>query len=139
MIYVKIKLLKGGKLPEKKHSGDACFDCYARESVEIYDGDRKKVPLGFAMEIPQGYEAVIRPRSGLSSHRIDCCIGTIDSNYRGEVNAIIQNSSDEIIKITKGDRICQIAIRESPQVMFDIVDELNPSERNENGFGSTGV
>ena len=139
MIYAKIKLLENGKLPEKKHSGDACYDCYARESVEIYDGDRKKIPLGFALELPQGYEAVIRPRSGLSSHYVDCCIGTIDSNYRGEVNAIIQNWSDEILKIHKGDRICQMAIREVPQVMFEKVDELSPSDRNENGFGSTGI
>ena len=86
-LKVKIKLLEGGKLPEYKRDGDVCLDCYAREDVEVSFGERELIPLGFALELPEGYEAVVRPRSGLSFKGLEGAIGTIDTNYRGEVKA----------------------------------------------------
>ena len=136
---VKIKLIEGGKLPEFKHSDDACCDCYARVGTEVKAGERKLVPLGFALELPIDYEAVIRPRSGLTSKGIDSAIGTIDAGYRGEVMACIINNSDEDIDILEGARICQMAIRKVPAIEFEVYQSLSTTERGDKGFGSTGV
>lgn len=135
---VKIKLINGGKMPAYKRIGDACLDCYSNEDVFIPLLCRKVIGLGFAMELPQGFEGVIRPRSGMSTNGIDEVIGTIDSNYRGEVKAIIINNSTENITIKKGDRICQLAIRKTEEISFIPVEELNESNRGANGFGSSG-
>ena len=141
VVEVKIKVLEGGKLPEYKRFGDVCMDCYAREEVVIEPGQRKLVPLGFALELPFGYEAVVRPRSGLSFNGIDVSIGTIDTNYRGEVMACVEHNMKFASNyvIVKGDRICQLAIREAPTIKWDVVDELSETERGANGFGSSGV
>lgn len=140
-IVGKVVLVDGGRLPEKKIEGDACLDCYARleNPVKIKIGMRQLIPLGFKIQLPELTEAVIRPRSGLTSKSIDVAIGTIDSNYRGEVMACIINNSKEHIEINNGDRICQLAIRRYSPVIFDVVDKLDDSNRGENGFGSTGV
>jgi len=138
-LKVKIKLFDGGKLPEYKREGDVCLDCYARESVDISKGKRKLVPLGFALELPIGWEAVIRPRSGNTKGGVDIGIGTIDTNYRGEVMACIINNSDMDLLATRGERICQLAIRESPKIEWEVVDELSETERGANGFGSSGI
>ena len=135
---VKIKLMENGKMPEFKRAGDACLDCYSAEDIVINPGNRSLIKLGFAMEIPEGYEGVIRPRSGLSSKGIDECIGTIDSNYRGELKAIIINNATEPYYINFGDRICQLAIRKTENINFIQVEELDDSVRGINGFGSSG-
>ena len=139
--YVKVKavVVEGGTLPAYKRVGDACMDCYSRITTQIEPGHRALVPLGFLMELPFGYEGVIRPRSGLTSGEIDEAIGTIDSNYRGEVKGCIINNSSEVLYIEKGDRICQLAIREAPLIKWDVVEELSETERGANGFGSSGV
>lgn len=136
---VKIKQIDGGQLPIYKRDGDVCMDCFARKDATILCYDRVLVPLGFALELPKGYEAVIRPRSGLSKSGVDNCIGTIDTNYRGEVMACVVNNTKDILYIEKGQRICQLAIREAPQVEWDIVEELSDTERGGNGFGSSGM
>ena len=140
-VEVKIKLIDGGLLPEAKTEGAVCADCYARtpfeEEIVIPVGERRLIPLGFAMEIPDGYEAVIRPRSGLSSKGIDETVGTIDTDYRGEVKGCLVNNSKEDFVVHNGDRICQIAIRQVPKIMFTITDNLSETERGEGGFGST--
>lgn len=138
---IKIVLEENGKLPVFKREGDACLDCYSAEDVTIEYGKRKLVNLGFKIAIPKGYEGVIRPRSGLTSHGTDNGIGTIDSNYRGVVKAcIINNDEDEKpIEIKIGDRICQLAIRKTEEVELEVVSELDETERGENGFGSSGV
>lgn len=141
---IKIKLIEGGKLPAYKTSGAACADCYARvdyakNGVIIPPGCRALIPLGFAIELPEGYEAVIRPRSGLTSKYIDEAIGTIDCDYRGEVKGCIINNTGSEIKINNQDRICQMKIQEAKQFEFEQVEELSETERGENGFGSTGV
>ena len=99
MVDVKIKIIAGGRLPEFKTEGAVCADCYARincHSFEIPKGKRAKIPLGFAIELPEGWEAVIRPRSSLTFVGIDNGIGTIDEDYRGEVSAEVINNSDEV-------------------------------------------
>ena len=139
---VNIKLFENGQNPVFKHDGDACADCYARiagGSIAIPIGTRCLVNLGFAIEVPAGYEAVIRPRSGLSLQGADVAIGTIDSSYRGEVKACVINNKGERLVVNNGDRICQIAIRKVEPVSFNVVDELSETERGDNGFGSSGL
>lgn len=140
-IKVKIKLMEGGKLPEFKTRGAVCCDCYARLNVlhRIAPHKRAKIPLGFAMELPLGWEAVVRPRSGLTSDGQDIGIGSIDYDFRGEVSATVINDTNNYFTVENGDRICQLAIREAPKVNFVVVDELTKTERGSNGFGSTGI
>ena len=139
---IKVKLFDGGKIPEYKTSGAVCADCYARveeQTVIVPAGSRKLVPLGFAVELPQNYELVIRPRSGFSSKGIDVAIGTVDTDYRGEIKACVINTLSEDLMIQDGERICQIAIRQLPYVQFVTDEELSETERGKSGFGSTGV
>ena len=93
---VKVKLIEGGKTPEFKTKGAVAADCYARlsEKITIQPKSRVLIPLGFVIELPEGYEAVIRPRSGLTSKCIDVAIGTIDFDYRGEVKVCLINNTD---------------------------------------------
>lgn len=136
---VKIKLCDNGKLPTYAHKGDACCDCYAAEDLVIPFGEIRKVKLGFCLELPAGYEAQIRPRSGLASKGIIGILGTIDSNYRGEVCAIVENYTLVDFSIKFGDRICQMKIERVEPIVFEEVEELSQSNRQDNGFGSTGV
>ena len=141
METVKFKLIGTGKLPQYKTKGAACCDCYARanESLVILPHERALVPLGFAMALPEGYEAVIRPRSGLMRKGIDEQIGTIDSDYRGEVSACLVNNSDFSYVVYDGDRICQMKIQKAERLPFEVCDKLNATKRGEGGFGSTGL
>lgn len=137
-----IKLFEVGQAPEYKTDGAACADCYARiptGEITLLAGKRTLVPLGFAIELPEGFEAVIRPRSGLTKKGIDSAIGTIDSDYRGELMACVVNNSGEDFVIRNGDRICQLKIQPAEQVPFVAVDKLSETERGSKGWGSTGV
>ena len=136
---VKIKLCDNGVLPTYAHIGDACCDCYAAEDLTIAYGQWAKVKLGFCLELPFGYEAQIRPRSGLASKGVIAILGTIDSNYRGEVCVIIQNNSFDDFEIKFGDRICQMKIERVDPIVFEQVEELSKTNRNDKGFGSSGV
>jgi dUTP pyrophosphatase len=91
------------------------------------------------MAIPSGFEGVVRGRSGLSSRGIRVEHGTIDSGYRGQVGVIIHNASGVAYGINIGDRIAQLAIRKAPAVTFDVVGELDETERGASGFGSSGL
>ena len=143
------RLIGDGRVPQYKTSGAACADCYARiepykdnqevDYIVIHPHQRALVPLGFAMALPIGYEAVIRPRSGLMKQGIDEQIGTIDSDYRGEVSACLVNNSDAPFKVRNGDRICQMKIQRAERLPFALVDELDETKRGEGGFGSTGI
>lgn len=138
-VNIKIKQIENGILPIYRREGDVCMDCCSRKQILVLAGSRRTVPLGFALELPSNYEAIVRPRSGLSKDGIDVAIGTIDSNYRGEVMACIINNSEEDFQIEAGDRICQLAVREVPQVTLQLVSQLSETERGENGFGSSGM
>lgn len=105
-------------------------------------GARVLVPTGFAMALPAGYEAQIRPRSGLAyKHGITCLNtpGTIDADYRGEVKVLLINHGDSAFTIARGERIAQMVIAPITQPSFARVDELSDTARGEGGFGSTGV
>lgn len=137
---VKIKLIDGGKMPVYKTKGASCCDCYARLAtpfITIPKGARVLINLGFCIELPQGYEAVIRPRSGLSE-KIDIVEGTIDSDYRGEVKCRFVNSSGGDYDVKNLERICQMKIQRAEQFEFEQVAELSETMRGEGGFGSTG-
>ena len=147
------------KLPAFSREGDACMDCYADEDVTIPGFDLEKglgrasVPLGFRIALPKGMEALIRPRSGLALKEgltILNSPGTIDENYRGEVCAIVLNTTSKAYNVKKGDRICQLAIRpilgvdldnltnKSFEVKWDEKEELDETNRGTEGFGSSG-
>ena len=138
---VKVKLINGGKMPVFKTAGAVCADCYARTNVDVVipKGKRKLIPLGFAIELPEGYELQVRPRSGGTAKGIDIGWGTGDYDYTGEYMACVINGSDDDFIVHNGDRICQIAIREALQIEFEEVSEIKETERGSAGFGSTGV
>ena len=141
-MQIKIKRIENGKLPEYKTTGSVGADCYARIDKEIILNENEvvTVPLGFAVEIPDGYEMQIRPRSGLAKkNKIISVLGTIDSDYRGEVGAIIINHSKSIFIIKPNDRIAQAVVCPVIRAEWYLTDELSETERGEGGFGSTGV
>lgn len=138
-IPIGVKLFGNGKIPVRKTAGASCFDCYANEAVLIPKGTRAKVGLGFGLELPYCFEAVIRPRSGLSLKGIDCPVGTIDEDYKSEICAILVNNSGEDFAVNVGDRVCQIAVRKYEKFSFTAVDELSETQRGDGGFGSTGI
>lgn len=141
-MQIKIKRIKNGKLPEYKTQGSAGADCYARITgrLVLEPGETYTFPLGFAVEIPEGYEMQIRPRSGLASkNKINVILGTIDSDYRGEVGAIFWNCGDEAFEVRDGDRIAQAVICPVIRAEWYLTDKLSETERGEGGFGHTGV
>ena len=141
-VKVRVKRLSpDAKIPKAATAGDVAFDLFSMIDYELRPGERFAVPTGIAIEIPPGYEGQVRPRSGLALKEGVTVLntpGTIDSGYRGEVKTIMMNHNREPFKITKGMRICQLAIRPVPEVEFVEVDELSDTERGEGGFGSTG-
>ena len=139
---IKIKKIENGKFPEYKTEGSAGADCYARlkKEVVIEPGKSETIPLGFAVEIPVGYEMQIRGRSGLArKNNIDCFPGTIDSDYRGEVCAILINKGQENFIVNPSDRIAQAVIAPVIKAEWCLTDKLSETERGEGGFGHTGV
>ncbi len=141
---VEIKLLKeNAQLPVYQTSGSAAADIAAclDEAVTLAPGERKVIPTGFAMKLPEGYEAQIRSRSGLSSKHGICMangIGTIDADYRGEVGVILLNLGQEPFTVEPGMRIAQMAVVQCEQATWQEVDELDETDRGQGGYGSTG-
>ena len=112
------------------------------EPVVLNPGERYLVPAGFHMALPPGYEAQVRPRSGLAiKHGIIVvnAPGTIDADYRGEVKVILANIGDEPFTVNRGDRVAQMVIQPVMQADLQAVDELPESERGHGGFGHTGT
>ncbi len=110
--------------------------------LTLAPGARALIPTGFAMELPEGYEAQIRPRSGLAfKHGVTVlnAPGTIDSDYRGEVKVLLINLGDEPFRIERGMRIAQLVIQPVSHATLIEADELSTSERGTGGFGSTGT
>ncbi len=144
MTVLKIKRLAHNKiLPEYKTEGAAGMDLCAAisEPVELKPLERKLIPTGLKIELEHGYEAQIRPRSGLSiKHGITLinCVGTIDEDYRGEVCVPIVNISNDTYTIQPDERIAQMVIARAEQAQLEVVTELTDTERGEGGFGSTG-
>lgn len=136
---MRIKLIDEKYKPEYKTFGAAGADLRARGNFDVYPGKSVKIPLGVCFEIPVGYEIQIRPRSGLSAIGIMCSFGTVDSDYRGEVCAVITNVTNDPYFIKDGDRVCQMVYSFVTQIEFEQTDELSQTERGSNGFGSTGI
>lgn len=141
---VEIKLLKeNAQLPVYQTSGSAAADVAAclDEAVTLRPGERRIIPTGFAMKLPEGYEAQIRSRSGLSSKHGICMangIGTIDADYRGEVGVILLNLGQEPFTVEPGMRIAQMAVVQCEQAAWQEVGELDETDRGQGGYGSTG-
>ena len=163
---VKVKRLHpDAVMPRRAHAGDAGFDLVAVEDTIIEPGETALIETGLAFELPQGYEMQIRPRSGVTlKTKLRVQLGTVDSNYRGEVGVIVDNTHNGhypngavhrygftidgskargerygAYVIRKGDRIAQAIIQRLPDVELIEVEELGDSERGEGGFGSSGV
>ena len=129
-------------LPSYAHPGDAGADLYAREGVTLKPGERRLVPTGVALALPEGYVALVHPRSGLA-HRKGLSIvnapGTIDAGYRGEVQVCLVNLDPATpIELRRGDRIAQLVIQQFETATFVEVDDLPDSARGAGGHGSTG-
>ncbi|TDT61557.1 dUTP diphosphatase [Fonticella tunisiensis] len=144
-LYIKrIESARDLPLPNYMTKGAAGMDLFAnvKDDVIIKPGEIKLIPTGIAISLPEGYEAQIRPRSGLAlKHGISFVNtpGTIDSDYRGEINLIMINFGKENFTIHRGDRIAQMVINkiEIPQIVE--VENLESTTRGEGGFGSTGI
>ncbi|WP_170365713.1 dUTP diphosphatase [Ruegeria arenilitoris] len=132
-------------LPSYETAGAAGADVRAnlpdRGSITLQPGERALVPTGLRVEIPDGYEIQVRPRSGLAlKHGITLpnAPGTIDSDYRGPLGVIVLNAGQEAFEIGHGDRIAQLVVAPVIQARFEMADSLQESQRSSGGFGSTG-
>lgn len=150
------KLLPDTILPTRAHYNDAGLDCYCPKDVILpalavmghkdpiicagdsglpVGGTPVMVPLGFSLDVPDGYMAVIKPRSSFNKAGIWTGIGTCDSGYHGEYKAVFVNLTEDDVLLKKGDRICQIVIE--PVILADLVEDLG-EKRETGGFGSSG-
>ena len=127
---------------ESAHAAGMDLPAAISEDISLAPGDRRLVPTGFAVAVPNGYEAQIRPRSGLSTkHGITLvnAPGTIDADYRGEIMIALVNLGSAAFTLTRGARIAQMVVAPVMRCAFNEVDELPPTERGADGFGSTGM
>jgi len=130
-------------LPQRATEHAAGFDLRARVdgSIELAPGERSLVPTGFAVALPEGYEAQVRPRSGLAIKRGLTLLnspGTVDADYRGEICVVLVNFGHERVRIQRGDRIAQLVVQHLPQVVLTAAESLPESSRGAGGFGHTG-
>jgi dUTP pyrophosphatase len=142
-ISVKIINKSVNALPEYATEGSAGMDLRASitEAVVLKPLERQLVPTGLFIELPAGYEAQVRPRSGLAIRQGITCLnspGTVDSDYRGEIKVILINLSGEEQTLHPGDRIAQMVIAPVEQIRWEAVNEINSTARNAGGFGHTG-
>lgn len=135
---MKVKLLEEGSMPWKRYDQDAGWDLRARESNVIRAQEVIAIKTGVCVEIPPGFCGEIRPRSSMSKRGLVIPLGTIDSNYRGEIEIIVVNPLDNYSHIAKGERIAQLVITPCMLGDLEIVDELSQSDRGTQGFGHTG-
>ncbi len=143
---MKVKIINKSdmKLPKYETAGSAGMDLLANveSPMTLAPMQRSLVPTGLFIEIPEGFEGQVRPRSGLAiKHGITLinCVGTIDSDYRGELCVPMVNLGTDPFVIEKGDRIAQLVICQYKRVELVEVEEIAESDRGEGGFGSTGV
>jgi dUTP pyrophosphatase len=140
MIKLKIKRLDGEMpMPAYAYAGDAAFDLYAKEKTILKPGERKAVPTGIMMEIPEGYVGLVWDKSSVGiKGGIKTLGGVIDCGYRGEVLIGLINLSQEEYVFEKGHKLAQMIIQKKETVEIEEVDELADSHRGEGGFGSSG-
>ncbi len=141
MLRVKIKILGDVSLPEYKTKGAAGLDLVAAEDKVIPTKSFNVVATGIAIELPQGVEAQVRPRSGLAAKSgigILNSPGTIDSDYRGEIKVILFNLGEKDFLVKRGERIAQLVFARIERIEWEVVSSLSDTERGEGGFGHTG-
>ncbi|WP_199623310.1 dUTP diphosphatase [Paenibacillus alkalitolerans] len=146
LIDVSIRKLQGNEdvpLPAKMSAGASGYDIYAAvaEPVTIEPGERALIPTGFALSMPIGLEAQIRPRSGLAlKHGITCLNtpGTVDADYRGEVKVLLINLGGQPFVVQRGERIAQMVFQTVPDIRLTEADSLDSTDRGSGGFGHTG-
>ena len=148
MKKVKFKLEPGAVAPIKATDGSVGYDLFVYGAHTVKPG-RNAIRTGVHVELPEGYEATIRPRSGCSlkgmpdeheiRHNADVLFGTIDTDYRGEIKIIVKNDEDTEFFLENVQRIAQLVISPVFTGVAEVVDELDDTERGENGFNSTGV
>ncbi|MDD5594282.1 MAG: dUTP diphosphatase [Candidatus Margulisbacteria bacterium] len=147
MLKVQVKVLPHGAgvpLPKYMSEHAAGMDLYAAVNPEIVipPGEWQLVPTGLSIALPEGYEAQVRPRSGLALKQGVSVLntpGTVDADYRGEVGVILMNHSKNDLVVKRGDRIAQMIINKIERINFEEVEELPATDRGAGGFGSTGV
>jgi dUTP pyrophosphatase len=144
-MQVEIKIVNRSRnpLPRYATEGASGMDLRANleEAIHLQPMERLLVPTGLFIELPQGYEAQVRPRSGLAIKSGITCLnspGTIDADYRGEIRIILVNFSKEVRVIEHGDRIAQMVVQRVEKALFTEVNELNETTRDHGGFGHTG-
>jgi dUTP pyrophosphatase len=133
---------EGLTLPGYASQGAAGADLMAAVDVTLLPGQRARVGCGFAMALPEGFEAQVRPRSGLAlTHGVTVlnAPGTIDSDYRGEVAVVLVNLGERPYQVARGDRIAQMVVAPVTRAAFARVDGLDDTDRGSSGFGSTGT
>ncbi|MHA2363345.1 MAG: dUTP diphosphatase [Candidatus Hodarchaeales archaeon] len=145
MVILKVKKINPKDpvdIPKFAYDTDACADIQSNVNTTLNPSEFKLISTGLKFQIEQGWEVQIRPRSGLAAKfgvTVLNTPGTIDAGYRGEIKIIMINHGKEPFHIKVGERIAQIAIREVSKVKFIEVDKINETDRNEGGFGSTGI
>lgn len=146
MKTIKVKVINhsNNELPQYATPMSAGMDlrAFTNEPITIMPGERKLVHSGINIQLPEGYELQVRPRSGLAlKHGITLTNspGTIDADYRGDVGAIVHNLGTEPFVVNNGDRICQIVAKEYVKIEWEETDSLDSTERGEGGFNSTGI
>lgn len=143
---MKVQIINKSKhdLPQYETSGAAGLDLKANieESVFLKPLERAIIKTGLFIALPQGYEAQVRPRSGLAAKKGITVLnspGTVDADYRGEIGVILVNLSNDIFEVTDGERIAQLVIAKHEQAEWTEVEELDNTQRGTGGFGSTGT
>jgi dUTP pyrophosphatase len=135
------RLGDGAQLPAYARPGDAGADLTTSIDCTLKPGERALIPTGIAIALPDGYVALVHPRSGLainSGITIVNSPGTIDAGYRGEIKVILINHGDQPVSFSAGDRIAQLVVQRVERARFHEVERLPGSDRGESGFGSTG-
>jgi len=142
-VHIPIINLSSNPLPAYATPGSAGMDIRATltESVTLKPLDRQLIPTGISIQLPEHFEAQIRPRSGMALKQGITCLnspGTIDSDYRGEIKVLLVNLSNEVQEISNGDRIAQLIVAKTEKVVWNEVDAIDNSLRGAGGFGHTG-
>jgi dUTP pyrophosphatase len=141
-LEIPITLSSDATLPTYKTEGSAGMDLSCSEGFELRPLERKLIGTGIRAAVPEGYEAQVRPRSGLAINKGITLVntpGTIDSDYRGEIKLILINLGQEAVSFSKGERIGQLVICPVVRADLKVVQNLDGTNRGEGGFGSTGV
>ena len=139
MNEMKIKLIQNGKMPVRMTGGACAFDCWARAYDPIPEFRQIRYWLGFSLEVPEGFSALILPRSSIcrTSMRMTNGVGLIDRDYRGEVSAVFDVVGEGNLLYGVGERVAQMLIVPAPLIQLEPVDELSSTSRGDGGYGST--